>query len=55
MVLDRELAAWRRREIDVHDVAADELQRAHDDPVKHRAGDPAVAPDDDPARAPLRQ
>ena len=55
MVLDGELAAWRRREPDVDHVAADELQRPDDDAVEHRPGDAAVAPDDDLPRAALRQ
>ena len=54
MMLDGELAARRRREPDVDHVATDELQRPDDDPVEHRPGHSAVAPDDDLPRAALR-
>src|SRR2546423_2884214 len=49
MVLDGERAAGGRRESDVHDIAAHELQRANDDAVEHRARDATVPPNDDPA------
>ena len=50
VVLDGELAGRRRREPDVDDVAADRLERGEDDAMEHRAGDAAVAADDDFAR-----
>ena len=47
VVLYGQLAARRRREPDVDDVAADELQRADDDAVKHRSRDAAIPTDHD--------